>query len=567
MTSDTPRPTPAELLSGAKLIASKGVKVLRLAYPKGDGSCSCGRSAHRVTAETEKSSCGKHPNLGKGWQDMATTDPALIDRWWIEEPWSNVGIKCGIEERVLGVDIDTPAGEEEITRTFNGTLPKTWTFTTGGGGWRLMFRVPEGVHPKTESIPGPDGKEAVRFQCGKGAQTVAPPSLHWSGRRYEWVDGHCPATCELIDMPPELIAVTCPPEPPAPPPRPTTPRPAPGSGGWTVEQRAIAYMAKAPPAVSGRHGHDDCFWVVRAVVYGFDLGPEVGFALIKEHYSPRCLPPWSEQELRHKVDDADRLPFGKPRGWLLEQKPRPAAGAPHQSNAANGDRHGSGRGGEPPAPPTAGGGQPFGAVNPCTDLANGRRFAAEHREFARFSHPEKCWYAWDGRRWRRDDSGGIARMAKETAGRLLSEALAEFRQAAGDPERTAAAGRLTKWAIDSQQAKRIDNMLKMAQSEPGMAVTPSRFDADPWALNCTNGTVDLRTGELRPHRREDLLTALCPTAFEPDAKCPVFIRFILSVFNDDTEMVAFVQRLLGYALTGDTSVAVLPVFWGDGSNG
>lgn len=89
------------------------------------------------------------------------------------------------------------------------------------------------------------------------------------------------------------------------------------TNGPDVRARAVAYMAKCSPAVSGQNGHGQTFDVARTIVYGFDLGPEVGFDLLWEHYNPRCVPPWSEVELRHKVREADAKPFDKPRGWLL----------------------------------------------------------------------------------------------------------------------------------------------------------------------------------------------------------------------------------------------------------
>jgi hypothetical protein len=89
------------------------------------------------------------------------------------------------------------------------------------------------------------------------------------------------------------------------------------AGPKSIPERAIAYLAQCPPAISGQGGHDQTFAVARAVVWGFDLGPEVGFCLLWDHYNPRCAPPWSEKELRHKCEEADRVPFDKPRGWLL----------------------------------------------------------------------------------------------------------------------------------------------------------------------------------------------------------------------------------------------------------
>jgi hypothetical protein len=82
--------------------------------------------------------------------------------------------------------------------------------------------------------------------------------------------------------------------------------------------RAAAYLERCPPAISGQGGHDQTFAVARAIVYGFSLGPEVGYELLTKHFNPRCLPPWSEKELLHKCEEADTQPFDKPRGYLLQ---------------------------------------------------------------------------------------------------------------------------------------------------------------------------------------------------------------------------------------------------------
>jgi hypothetical protein len=88
--------------------------------------------------------------------------------------------------------------------------------------------------------------------------------------------------------------------------------------GDKVMRRAIAYAQKIPPAVSGSGGHPQTMEAARCMVYGFDLGVEDGLRVLLDHYNPRCEPPWTESELRHKCEDANTKPFEKPRGWLLD---------------------------------------------------------------------------------------------------------------------------------------------------------------------------------------------------------------------------------------------------------
>src|SRR5205085_2036495 len=109
---------------------------------------------------------------------------------------------------------------------------------------------------------------------------------------------------------------------------------------------------------------------------------------------------------------------------------------------------------------------------------------------------------------------------------------------------------LTKWARDSSKRGRLDAMVALASSEPELATTGTAWDADRWALNVNNGTIDLQSGELRPHRQDDMFTLLAPVDYDPNARCPRFEAFLEHV-QPDPEVRAWIQRYLGYALTGD----------------
>jgi putative DNA primase/helicase len=100
----------------------------------------------------------------------------------------------------------------------------------------------------------------------------------------------------------------------------------------------------------------------------------------------------------------------------------------------------------------------------------------------------------------------------------------------------------------------------------GGAATPGELDADPWLLNVENGTIDLGTGELRKHKRENMITKLAPVTYDPEASARRFERFLRKVLVDD-EMVGFVRRFAGYSLTGSTRERVFAILWGSGKNG
>jgi putative DNA primase/helicase len=121
------------------------------------------------------------------------------------------------------------------------------------------------------------------------------------------------------------------------------------------------------------------------------------------------------------------------------------------------------------------------------------------------------------------------------------------------------------WAHQSQSRGRINAMIEFGK--PDLAVATDDLDADPWAFNVLNGTLDLRKGTLRPHCREDLLTKIAEVEFDSKATCPIWDAFLNRIFDDNQDIIAFLRRWIGYSLTGDTSEHVLVLFYGTGANG
>ena len=151
------------------------------------------------------------------------------------------------------------------------------------------------------------------------------------------------------------------------------------------------------------------------------------------------------------------------------------------------------------------------------------------------------------------------RRAKQTVRALYGEAQNE--------ENTKRRNELASWAMGCEREARIKSMVSLARAELGIPVLPDDLDRDPWLFNVANGTIDLRSGELREHRREDLITKLAPVVFAPGAECPVFLKFLTRVTAGTLELIAFLQRAVGYSLTGTTSEQALLILHGQGANG
>ncbi len=194
-----------------------------------------------------------------------------------------------------------------------------------------------------------------------------------------------------------------------------------------------------------------------------------------------------------------------------------------------------------------------------TDLANAKRLVRLHGRDIRYCYEWRKWLVWGGQRWTPDGDGEIMRRAKSVVQHLYRMAS----EAVDEKERDS----LATFARKCEHRKRICDMVFLAESEPGVSVSSADLDIDPWALTCRNGTLDLRAGNLRPHQRADCITKMSPVFYDPEAKAPRWLAFLNLIMGDDAEQVEFLQRAVGYSLTGDTSERCLFVLWGSGRNG
>lgn len=194
-----------------------------------------------------------------------------------------------------------------------------------------------------------------------------------------------------------------------------------------------------------------------------------------------------------------------------------------------------------------------------TDAGNAERLVARFRDRIRYCQPRRAWLIWTDQRWAWDETGAIWRLAKRTVRAIYGEA-----EHASDDDRRKA---ISRHAHASESAARLKAMIELAQKEDGVPVMPADLDADPWLLNVENGTIDLRTGELREHRPDDMITKIVPVAYDAAAEAPIWRRFLSEIMRSNEKLVAFLARAVGYTLTGVTREQVLFFGIGSGSNG
>lgn len=201
---------------------------------------------------------------------------------------------------------------------------------------------------------------------------------------------------------------------------------------------------------------------------------------------------------------------------------------------------------------------PHPVLENFTDLGNARRFVQDHHLDVKNSGGKRGWWLWDGTRWTRDENGEVVRYAKTTIRRLSEDGM----RMSGDDRES-----MLKFAARSEQANRIMAVVQLAASEPEIFVDRDAFDAKSWLFNVENGTLNLRTRKLQPHNRNDLITKIANVEYDSAATCPRWEQFMLEVMDSDVELVDFVQRAVGYSMTGDTREHCLFFLYGQGRNG
>jgi putative DNA primase/helicase len=171
----------------------------------------------------------------------------------------------------------------------------------------------------------------------------------------------------------------------------------------------------------------------------------------------------------------------------------------------------------------------------------------------------KKWLVWNGTHWSLDDGYLIHDRGLQMIRGMYDELLktADYRDSLD----------IEKHAMQSESARRRKALIEVASWIPELNVQTDDLDKDPWLLNVRNGTVDLRTGEIRGHRPEDLITRCANVDYDPKAGCTEWRKFLTEIMNYNTDLIRFIQNATGWAVTGDTSEQTMFILFGTGANG
>jgi P4 family phage/plasmid primase-like protien len=193
-----------------------------------------------------------------------------------------------------------------------------------------------------------------------------------------------------------------------------------------------------------------------------------------------------------------------------------------------------------------------------SDAGNAMRLAKLYGQDIVYCRQSDEYYVWDGTRWMRDlNNVQMLKMAKTVTEEMFSEA-----ESCDEAEKSA----LRKHALNSQSVARLSGMVNLAKIYV-RNVNRGDFDKDPWVLNCLSGTIELKTGACREHRREDLISKMAPVRYDPAADCPLWKKCLNEWMLGAAEKIAYLQRQSGYTITACTNEEVMPILWGPGRNG
>ncbi len=192
-----------------------------------------------------------------------------------------------------------------------------------------------------------------------------------------------------------------------------------------------------------------------------------------------------------------------------------------------------------------------------TDVGNAERFASVSGNDFRWCSPWQKWLHWDGTRWSPDDR----EITTDTAMKFIRYC----RGIAGQTEDRKQREEILAFLQSCEGRGRLAAMIELVRAK--LPIIPDELDADPMLFNVKNGTIDLKTGEMKPHDRADGITQVSPVEYDPFAECPKWKAFLSEIMLGRQELIDFLQTLAGYCLTGRTSEQIFAILYGLGRNG
>lgn len=480
------------------------------------------------------------------------------------EQWINArgadNVVLRLPDNVIGIDVDAHDGGsgletiEDWELQVGVTLPPTWSSTSRIDGTRIMFyRVPEGLLWRS-SLGKNSYVDIIRMTH---RYAVVWPSIHPDvNRRYEWyAPGDYPGIATPADAPPQIddlatlprewVAVLQLGQASGPSSRPgdrdysNDPEPELEHDGQRVDVESIYREGIAIGEQQSTLFAYMCS--MRARNFRRSEMINAGMFLLQLLENDHGRAPWTSEDIVELVNRVRREYAPGP----SQQSQVGPGGLAWAERIRQARERGAGDGLPDDAPLT-------------TDLGNSIRMVAVLGDRIRYAVDEQRWYVWDGRRWAPDARNRVLDLTKVVINTIRADG-----QASEGEDRQ----RLLNWARDSENITRRRAMIAGAESEPSLVVNVDQFDANPDLLVVRNGTLDLRTGQLRQSSRDDLCSRLAEVDYDPDARCERWLGHVNLLCDGDPALAAYLRRAVGYSLTGDVGARSFFFLEGSGSNG
>jgi len=594
-----PESTHIEKLSKASVwYAQQGWKILPCHGIDDGGRCTC-NGIHG-----EPKDVGKHPAIGE-WNARATDDQLVIHNWWSTSPINNIGVFCQPSGFIV-IDIDPRSGGiesfEKLDELLDGALPNTVEALTGRytyngkaeRGRHLFFKVDNSEqfvgNLKASGLNGIDIKH--------NGYVMLAPSRHGSGVNYEWKPGHAPWEIEMADAPEALLEVIRKKN------RKSGSSHADGDWSWMGDldykgdrvdiakileegidegSRAVD-IYKLACALSNKYGVEtpEKRLMIETLMIRFNyekVRPPMeleGVNSLLMHVR-RAMDFVAENPITEKLwpglqDWANRSQeesrSAKPK---TESDPSPTAqsqvgtvGHSISEAAHNGvsisDAFSSGNVDVPKnvdAISEAEGGKP--GNRSLSDIGNGRRLVDSFGSSVRYT-PGIGWFIWDGQYWKPDaEDLGMKELAKHLPTIITTEVV----NYPDEDKRS----EVIKWANQVRSNSRLNAAIESANSDSRVITAVESWDGDEYLLGVLNGVINLKTGELMKGRPDLHITKRIPLSYTPGMRNMRWEQFIDFATGGDRELQDWIQRAVGYTLTGLNNQDLMFLVYGPPGSG
>lgn len=441
----------------------------------------------------------KKPMTKNGCKD-ATTDVKVIEEWWHKWPECNIGIATGESSgNIIVIDVDIDKEKGKDGRK----AIKDWESNNGVLSYTWLAQTGRGGYHAFYKV---DRNIKNRTNIlpsvdirGNGGYIVAPPSTHPNGQAYEWIKS--PNDIEIAEATEAIYRLL---------------------EGDNVEVNKSSFNIGQDVIQQGERTNTLVSLLFSLQAKG--LSDEAIKASIYAENEVKCNPPLTNAELEKEVFPAFKRYDKGTTSYIKNDKIKSTL--------------------EQITP----------EINyTWDDKGNGKLFADVYKDYCRYNVTAKEWYRYNGKNWEEDTGSMIvSRYAKE-----LSEALLKYTFLINDEEKRTS---YRKHVINLGKLKYRKTMIEDAKE--CYYISANDLDKDLFIFNCQNGVLDLRTFEFRKHKADDLLSKISNVYYDEHAISKDFERFYDEVLQGNEEKKKYLQKLLGYAMTGDTKEESAYILYG-----